>query len=267
MKWHTHKKIVQNIGARLGFKQDEIKLLEKGAIAPDRWRDYPHHSKELSLEKAYKFGLVARKLFLRNKKASFFYAGIVTHYIADAFIPPVDSFDGEEYETKLDEISKSLTGLYADRLFFHKLRNIIDFDLKDLIYEIPQTNLHSYFYMLTRIKPPENPHLLRDYRLTFNLAARTSLCALKSILNKNIDNELHKKIGCFLKELSRKSKNLTLIIFLLFSLGILCTFSHLTFISAGFFVPFLIMIYNYFRYFIRAFYAYKIYCTLFLFYI
>ena len=246
MKWHTHKKIVRNIGARLGFSKEELKLLSKGAVAPDHWRDYPHHSKEISLEKAYKFGLKARKLFLRNKIESFYYAGIVTHYIADAFVPAMDSFDGEEYETKLDEVSQNLTGLYADGLFFRKLENLKDFELKDLIRDIPQNNLHSYFYMLTRTNPPEDPHLLRNYRLTFNLAARASLCALKSILNNEEDFELLQKINRTLKEISPRIGILKWLLLSLFSMGLFITFIQLPFLSVGFFVPLLFILFNYF---------------------
>ena len=54
MLWKTHIRIAYKISKKFGLptSSSEANQLREGSIAPDKWKDYPHHhSKSKNIEK------------------------------------------------------------------------------------------------------------------------------------------------------------------------------------------------------------------------
>lgn len=86
MLWRTHIRMANEILHRLGIPESspEAASLREGIIAPDKWRDYPHHhGKARSIEKHI---MKAREFFLNdNLIKAYFHLGVALHYIQDSY--------------------------------------------------------------------------------------------------------------------------------------------------------------------------------------
>ena len=86
MLWKTHIRIAYKILSKLGLPNStsEANQLREGSIAPDKWKDYPHH--HWKSESIRTHILVARKFFLSNNLSkAYFHLGVALHYIQDSF--------------------------------------------------------------------------------------------------------------------------------------------------------------------------------------
>lgn len=86
MLWRTHIRMANEILYRRGVSKSsfEVTHFREGVIAPDKWRDFPHHhGKERSIEKHI---MKARGFFLNNELAkTYFHLGVALHYIQDSY--------------------------------------------------------------------------------------------------------------------------------------------------------------------------------------
>lgn len=86
MLWKTHIRIAYEILFRLGLPKStpEANQLREGSIAPDKWKDYPHHEGK---SEEIKFRLLnSRKFYLKNDlNKAYFELGVALHYIQDGF--------------------------------------------------------------------------------------------------------------------------------------------------------------------------------------
>jgi hypothetical protein len=86
MLWKTHQRISKEVMARLGLwlTREEFSSLMEGAIAPDKWQDWPHH-----YGKSFEIGEFlkkARKSYLINDLPdAYFSLGVALHYIQDSY--------------------------------------------------------------------------------------------------------------------------------------------------------------------------------------
>lgn len=86
MLWQTHIRIANEVLRKLGMPKSSIEAsnLREGSIAPDKWKDYPHHhGKSGSIKKHL---LDARRLFLNGDSAkAYFCLGVALHYVQDSY--------------------------------------------------------------------------------------------------------------------------------------------------------------------------------------
>ena len=86
MLWKTHIRISNEVLRRLEItlSNDVYERFKEGVIAPDRWKDYPHHygkSDEIARNL-----LSARQFYLQdNLQDAFYYLGVALHYIQDSY--------------------------------------------------------------------------------------------------------------------------------------------------------------------------------------
>lgn len=86
MLWQTHIRIANEVLRKLGMPKSSIEAshLREGSIAPDKWKDYPHHHGKSGTIK--KYVLEARRLFLNGDSArAYFCLGVALHYVQDSY--------------------------------------------------------------------------------------------------------------------------------------------------------------------------------------
>lgn len=86
MLWKTHIRIVNEVLSELGIPKSgvEANRLREGSVAPDKWKDYPHHHGKSGKIKEYV--LKARRLFLSDDlPEACFCLGVALHYIQDYY--------------------------------------------------------------------------------------------------------------------------------------------------------------------------------------
>ncbi len=86
MLWNTHIRITTEVISRLGIRLtgEELSALKEGVVAPDKWKDYPHHYGK-SHDICEHLNL-ARSCFLKDElPAAYSNLGIALHYIQDSF--------------------------------------------------------------------------------------------------------------------------------------------------------------------------------------
>jgi len=81
-----HIRIANEVLRKLGMPKSSVEAsnLREGSIAPDKWKDYPHHhGKSGSIKKHL---LEARRLFLNGDSAkAYFCLGVALHYVQDSY--------------------------------------------------------------------------------------------------------------------------------------------------------------------------------------
>ena len=86
MLWKTHIRIANEILFRLGLPKStpQANQLREGSIAPDKWKDYPHH--EGKSDDIKRRLLNSRRFYLKNNLSkAYFDLGVALHYIQDGF--------------------------------------------------------------------------------------------------------------------------------------------------------------------------------------
>jgi hypothetical protein len=86
MLWKTHIRITTEVMDRLGVRltDEELSALKEGIVAPDKWKDFPHHyGKSHEIREHLN---LARSCFLKDDlPAAYSNLGIALHYIQDSF--------------------------------------------------------------------------------------------------------------------------------------------------------------------------------------
>ena len=84
MRKNTHIRLANQIASKTGISiySEEAKYLRGGSIAPDDWKNYPHHyGKNGSIQRLI---TESRKCWLRGQKTKCcFWLGVAFHYLAD----------------------------------------------------------------------------------------------------------------------------------------------------------------------------------------
>jgi hypothetical protein len=86
MLWKTHIRISFEVLNRLGISlsPEETENFKKGIIAPDKWKDYPHHHGKSENIKQHM--MKSRGFFLKDDlPLAFFHLGVALHYIQDSY--------------------------------------------------------------------------------------------------------------------------------------------------------------------------------------
>jgi hypothetical protein len=80
----THIKLADHVASKIGIdvSSQEAAYLREGSVAPDDWRDFPHH---YGKDSAIRSHIVkSRKAFLENKEEeACYHLGVAFHYLAD----------------------------------------------------------------------------------------------------------------------------------------------------------------------------------------
>lgn len=106
MLWVTHKRIILEICKEFQLSNVETNRFIEGVIAPDKWKDYPHHhSKSRTIRDRL---LKARGLFLHDDVLNAYYhLGVAFHYIQDAYTSFVwrsnNFVKGQEWHKKYEQ--------------------------------------------------------------------------------------------------------------------------------------------------------------------
>jgi hypothetical protein len=141
MLWKTHKRIILTISEELNLSSATTDRLIDGVIAPDRWKDYPHHhGKTRTIQEKL---LEARQLFLRDEELIGYYnLGVAFHYIQDAYTSFVwnsrNSIKKQEWHQKYEQ--------WIDEAYFvNNLENLLK-----SVYKKDRRQ-QEYFYQLLKL--------------------------------------------------------------------------------------------------------------------
>jgi len=86
MLWKTHLRISFEVLRRLGISlsNEVAESFKNGILAPDQWKDYPHHHGKSESIKEYL--MKSRGCFLQDDLPNaFFHLGVALHYIQDSY--------------------------------------------------------------------------------------------------------------------------------------------------------------------------------------
>lgn len=189
MSFNTLKKL------DISLNPQTEKKFKDGVIAPDQWKDYPHHHGKTQKIKQY---LVAsRRCFLEDDyPTSFFNLGVALHYIQDShtsfasFYPKHHSWE--------QSIDKSP--------YVSNLNKTINYYLKDKkaekkrclwLYEALSKDAHGKdetLYLATLSGHEQSKSFAKPI-IDYNLAIRASFVVTKSILGSKKSPDLIKKLN------------------------------------------------------------------------
>ena len=129
MLWKTHIRISNEVLRRLNvnLSSDLYSRFKEGVLAPDVWKDYPHHyGKTGAIQTNLQY---ARQSFLQdNHMDAFYYLGVALHYIQDAYTSVI-SYKGPKnrewhhnYEQGIED-ADFLYGIYSKLQYFFQNNN------------------------------------------------------------------------------------------------------------------------------------------------
>jgi len=199
----THIRIANKILDELGvpISSEQVACLRGGSVAPDAWKDFPHHQGKTSNIKVYV--LKARKYFLEeNLHESFFFLGVAFHYIQDQWTT-ISGSDPKHasWEQQIERSSfiQDLEGL-IQRIDFpeeqkSEYMRLIDFLSTEI--EGKQTT-----FQLAALYHPRWGNPTAD----LNFAFRISLSIAKSVFGSKSSSKLQRELGAILKEYEMELK-------------------------------------------------------------
>ena len=219
MLWKTHIRIAYKILSKLGLPNStsEANQLREGSIAPDKWKDYPHHHGKSESIRTHI--LVARKFFLSNDLSkAYFHLGVALHYIQDSFTS-LSPFKDEQILWE-NEIQQA---------------NVVE-NLEDLVnstFQDDQYGIEKYVKVIKKLEseiegkeqtlqiatlPSQTEHAYWGASLEgfpsfdLNFAYRVSLLVSKSVLGSKTNFKLQEKLQNVLKYYQDKLKKSELIV-------------------------------------------------------
>jgi hypothetical protein len=126
MLWKTHVRISYEVLRRLGISlSDEVaKSFKDGILAPDQWKDYPHHYGKSENIKQHL--MKSRGYFLQDDVPNaFFHLGVALHYIQDSYTSMASFYPKHQsWEESIE---------YAN--FTYDLEKTINYSLRNKLYE------------------------------------------------------------------------------------------------------------------------------------
>jgi hypothetical protein len=192
MLWKTHIRISIEVLRRLGvfLPPDVFDSFKNGIIAPDKWRDFPHHYGKSEQIKANL--LKARKYYLINdQRNAYFHLGVAFHYIQDSYTSMAsfyprhhsweESIEDCGYVSNVEEtIQYWLRDNYSERNRCLKLAN-------ELSREVQGRDLTLY---IATMSGHEALKSFAEPIIDLNLALKASLLVAKSTLSSPSDLRL-----------------------------------------------------------------------------
>ena len=200
MLWKTHIRIANEILFRLGLPKSspQADQLREGSIAPDKWKDYPHHegkSKEIKRRL-----LNSRRFYLKNNLSkAYFDLGVALHYIQDGFTTLTSR---SKYHSRWeDQIEQSYFNdnlqYIVDKAFQHvsKMKQEYDRYIRKLSDDLQG---RSDTLQIASMQGPGISHwgtiMYGKPYVDLNFALRTSYIITKSVLSSKHNPELQKKL-------------------------------------------------------------------------
>jgi len=200
MLWKTHIRIANEILFILGLPKSspEANQLRQGSIAPDKWKDFPHHEGK---SKDIKYRLLkSRECYLKNNLTeAYFNLGVALHYIQDGFTTLTSrSRHHTRWENQIEQSYFTDDLQYiVDRAFqydsdrkqeYHRYSRILSNDVKgrDDTLRIASMKGPGISYWQTR-------RYGKPY-VDLNFALRASYVIAKSVLSSKHNPDLQKKL-------------------------------------------------------------------------
>jgi hypothetical protein len=192
MLWKTHARITFEVIKRLGIPLSnfEASRLKEGVLAPDTWKDYPHHyKKEREIQQNL---LLSRKYFIADDfPNAYYYLGVALHYIQDSYTSMASFYPGhhgweESIEncncvSNLDEaINYWLKGNSFERSRCLGLSNALSCEVQGKDTTLNVATLSGHEALQTFAKPI----------IDFNLGFRASYLVTKSVLSPRNNSQL-----------------------------------------------------------------------------
>lgn len=127
MLWKTHIRISNEVLRRLDItlSSDAYSRFKAGVIAPDQWRDFPHHrGKYEQIRRNLQY---ARQYFLQdNIQETYYYLGVAFHYIQDSYTSVI-SYNSPYNLQWHNNYEQSI----EDSKFVYDLENTIQYFFRD----------------------------------------------------------------------------------------------------------------------------------------
>jgi hypothetical protein len=192
MLWKTHARITFEVIKRLGIPLSDFEAsrLKEGVLAPDTWKDYPHHyKKEREIQKNL---LLSRKYFIvDNFPNAYYYLGVALHYIQDSYTSLASFYPGHHsweesiencnYVSNLDEaINYWLKGNSFERSRCLGLSNALSCEVQGKDSTLNLATLSGHEALQTFAKPI----------IDFNLGFKASYLVIKSVLSPRSNSHL-----------------------------------------------------------------------------
>jgi hypothetical protein len=197
MLWKTHLRISFEVLNRLGISlsPETTQHFKEGIIAPDQWKDYPHHfgkSKEIQQHL-----MKARKYFLIDDSAkAFFHLGVALHYIQDSHTSFASFYPNHHrWEESIEQTN-----------FTNHLKETINYSLKDksderrrclwlaeALSEKAQNRDHTLH--LATLAGHEQSKSFAKPIVDLNLALRASYIVTESVLSPKTCSALENKLS------------------------------------------------------------------------
>jgi len=210
MLWKTHIRIANEILFRLRLPKSspEANQLREGSIAPDKWKNYPHH--EGKSEEIKNRLLTSRKHYLKNNlNKAYFELGVALHYIQDGFTTLTSrSKHHSRWEQQIEQSYFSNDLRYiVNKAFKH------NFDRKQEYYRYIKAlsndvNGRDDTLRIASMQGPGISHWqTRRYGKPYvdlNFALRASYIIAKSVLSSKYNPDLQKKLYENEKDYQRK---------------------------------------------------------------
>jgi hypothetical protein len=196
MLWKTHLRISFEVMRILNISlSDEVaQSFKNGILAPDHWKDYPHHHGKSEKIKAHL--MKSRGCFLQDDFPNAFYnLGVALHYIQDSytsmasFYPKHDSWEKSiehaHFTNDLGEtIRRSLNGNLYERDRCLQLANILSKEAQGRDNTLYVATLSGHAASRSFAKPI----------VDLNLALRASYVVAESVLSSKKCPELEAKL-------------------------------------------------------------------------
>ena len=207
MLWKTHIRISFEALRRIGVSpsSQESSRFKDGVLAPDQWKDYPHHhGKSESIRKNL---LHARQCFLQdNLLDAYYYLGVALHYIQDSYTSVI-SYDSPNNQLWHQNYEQSI----EDSQFVNNVENTIQYFFRN---DYPQLNKYSALARNLSRKIEGKTDTLRaatlvgEYasvktgkpRIDLNMALKASFVVSKSVLSSKDCPKLVTELNQVLEE-------------------------------------------------------------------
>ena len=211
MLWKTHLRISFEVLRRLDISltPQVSQSFEDGIVAPDKWKDFPHHHGKM--EKIKQYLMKSRGYFLQDDfPNTFFHLGVALHYIQDShtsfasFYPKHQSWEESiEYARFVSDLKKTINYSLRDKGWERErcLR------LAETLSNNAQGRDNTLY--LATLSGHEASKSFAKPIVDLNLALRASYAVIKSVLSsKNcpaLENILRDELSNY-KELMRTAE-------------------------------------------------------------
>jgi len=187
----------------------EAKRLIDGVLAPDKWKDYPHHRGKS--ETIQQHLLESRRLFLINDMSNCYYhLGVAFHYIQDAYTSFVwnsrNYAKGQRWHNKYEQwIDDSYFSSDPEKLirkYFSKNRRQLEYHLQVLSQSRSKIEGELNTLNLATLNPGLYKWSDSEWgkpAVDFNLAFQVCLAITRSILGPRINLKLQDDLKTTLK--------------------------------------------------------------------